>query len=134
MGSYAVEKRGDDYEAFKEVIAQRLLKELYKQLPQVEGKISYYELSTPLTTQHFVNYEEGEIYGLDHRPSRFRQPFLKPRTAIKNFCLTGQDNATAGIGGALFSGVLTAAAITGKNELKKCNKCDDLNGIICFHP
>ena len=112
-------KRGDEYEAFKEVIAQRLLKELYKQQPQVEGKISYYELSTPLTTKHFVNYEKGEIYGLDHMPSRFRQPFLKPRTAIKNFYLTGQDIATAGIGGALFSGVLTAAAITGKNVLKK---------------
>ncbi len=112
-------KRGAEYEAIKEELAQRLLKELYKQLPHLEGKVSCYELSTPLTTQHFVNYEKGEIYGLDHSPKRFRQSFLKPRTAIKNFYLTGQDIATAGIGGALFSGVLTAAAITGKNVLKK---------------
>ena len=40
-------KRGDDYEEIKEQIAQRLLKELYKQLPQVEGKIKHYELSSP---------------------------------------------------------------------------------------
>jgi all-trans-retinol 13,14-reductase len=112
-------KRGDDYETIKENIAQRLLKELYKQLPQVEGKINCYELSTPLTTQHFVNYHKGEVYGLDHSPSRFRQSFLKPRTPIKNFYLTGQDIVTAGVGGALFSGVLTAMAITGKNVLKK---------------
>ena len=112
-------KRGDDYEAIKEEFAQRLLKELYKQLPQVEGKISYYELSTPLTTQHFVNYEKGEVYGLDHSPSRFRQAFLKPRTPIKNFYLTGQDIVTAGVGGALFSGVLTSMVITGKNVLTK---------------
>ncbi|WP_372767982.1 phytoene desaturase family protein [Lutibacter sp.] len=112
-------KRGDEYEAIKEEIAQRLLKELYKQLPQVEGKVNCYELSTPLTTQHFVNYEKGEIYGLDHSPARFRQSFLKPRTPIKNFYLTGQDIVTAGVGGALFSGVLTAMAITGKNVLKK---------------
>jgi len=112
-------KRGEAYETFKEEIAQRLLSELYKQQPQLKGKVNYYELSTPLTTQHFVNYAKGEIYGLDHTPSRFRQPFLKPRTPIKNFYMTGQDIATAGIGGALFSGVLTTMAITGKNILKK---------------
>ncbi len=112
-------KRRDDYEAKKEEIAQRLLKEVYKQLPQVEGKINCYELSSPLTTEHFINYEKGEIYGLDHSPSRFRQPFLKPRTPIKNFYLTGQDIVTAGVGGALFSGVLTTMAMTGKNVLKR---------------
>ncbi|CAL2059282.1 NAD(P)/FAD-dependent oxidoreductase [Tenacibaculum sp. 190524A05c] len=112
-------KRGDEYEKIKEEIAQRLLAELYKQLPQVEGKVSYYELSTPLTTKHFVNYQKGEIYGLDHSPERYRQPFLKPKTPIKNFYLTGQDIVTAGIGGALFSGVLSAIAVTGKNILKK---------------
>ncbi|WP_034059955.1 phytoene desaturase family protein [Lacinutrix jangbogonensis] len=112
-------KRGEDYEKIKEDIAQRLLKELYKQLPQVEGKIDCYELSTPLTTKHFVNYHKGEVYGLDHSPSRFRQSFLKPRTPIKNFYLTGQDIVTAGVGGALFSGVLTSMAITKKNVLKK---------------
>jgi len=111
-------KRGDAYEKAKEEITQRLLKELYKQLPQVKGKIDCYELSTPLTTQHFVNYKNGEVYGLDHGPSRFRQPFLRPRTPIKNFYLTGQDIVTAGVGGALFSGVLTTMAITGKNVLK----------------
>ena len=112
-------KRGDDYKTLKEAFAQRLLNELYKQLPQVKGKINCYELSTPLTTHHFVNYEKGEIYGLDHGPSRFRQSFLKPRTPIKNFYLTGQDIVTAGVGGAMFSGVLTSMAITGKNILKK---------------
>ena len=112
-------KRGKEYEAIKEELAQRLLKELYKQLPQVKGKVNCYELSTPLSTKHFVNYKKGEIYGLDHSPSRFRQAFLIPRTPIKNFYLTGQDIVTAGIGGALFSGVLTTMAITGKNVLKK---------------
>jgi phytoene dehydrogenase-like protein len=112
-------KRGKDYEALKEKLAQRLLKVLYKHVPQTKGKASYYELSTPLSTQHFVNYEEGEIYGLDHSPSRFRQKFLKPKTPINNFYLTGQDIVTAGVGGALFSGVLTSMAITGKNVIKK---------------
>ncbi len=111
-------KRGKEYEAIKEKFAQRLLKELYKIVPQAKGKINCYELSTPLSTKHFVNYEKGEIYGLDHSPTRYRQSFLKPRTPIKNFYLTGQDIVTAGVGGALFSGVLTSMAITGQNVLK----------------
>jgi all-trans-retinol 13,14-reductase len=115
-------KRGEDYRELKEQIAQRLLNELYKQQPQLEGSVDFYELSTPLSTQHFVNYEKGEIYGLDHTPSRFRQKFLKPRTPIKNFYLTGQDIVTAGVAAALFSGVLTVSAMTGKNVLKKIMK------------
>ncbi len=112
-------KRGEDYNELKEKIAHRLLEELYKQMPQVKGHVDHYELSTPLTTQHFINYDKGEIYGLDHTPSRFRQKFLKPRTPIKNFYLTGQDIVTAGVAGALFSGVLTAGAMTGKKVINK---------------
>lgn len=115
-------KRGDDYDALKEKISKRLLEKLYEQLPQVKGKISLYELGSPLSTKHFMNYEKGEIYGLDHSPSRFRQKFLIPRTPIKNFYLTGQDIVTAGVGGALFSGLLTASALTGKNLMKKVMK------------
>ena len=112
-------KRDESYTAMKEKIAQRLLNELYKQLPHLEEKIEHYELSTPLTTKHFINYQEGEIYGLDHTPKRFRQRFLKPKTPIKNFYLTGQDIVTAGVAAALFSGVITTAAITRKNIIKK---------------
>ena len=112
-------KRGDDYDQLKESLSQRLLQHLYQQLPQTKGKVDHYELSSPLTTQHFVNYAQGEIYGLDHSPDRFRQKFLKPRTPIGNFYLTGQDIVTCGVGGALFAGVLTAAAITGVNFMKR---------------
>lgn len=112
-------KRGDEYEAQKEVMAQRLLKELFKLEPQVKEKIDHYELSTPITTRHFMNYEKGELYGIDHDPGRYEQRFLQPRTPIKNFYLTGQDVVTAGIGGALFAGFLTASTMTGKNYVKK---------------
>ncbi|MBL4604963.1 MAG: NAD(P)/FAD-dependent oxidoreductase [Flavobacteriaceae bacterium] len=115
-------KRGDDYNELKEKISQRLLEALYKQIPQAKGKIEHYELSTPLTTQHFINYDQGEIYGLDHTPKRFRQRFLQPRTPIRNLYLTGQDIVSAGVAAALFSGVITASAMTGKNVMKKVMK------------
>ena len=112
-------KRGDEYNEFKEKLSQRLLQVLYKHQPQLNGKVDHYELSTPLTTQHFVNYDKGEIYGLDHTPDRYHQRFLQPRTPVKNFYLTGQDIVTAGVAAALFSGVLTVTAMTGKNMMKK---------------
>jgi all-trans-retinol 13,14-reductase len=112
-------KRGEKYEDLKNMITDRLLDHLFQHFPHLKDKIDHKELSSPLTTKHFVNYDKGEIYGLDHTPKRFRQKFLRPRTSIKNFYLTGQDIVTAGVGGALFSGVLTVSAMTGKNILKK---------------
>jgi all-trans-retinol 13,14-reductase len=112
-------KRDENYNDLKKNIANRLLEVLYQYIPQAKGKIEHYELSSPLTTQHFVNYDKGEIYGLDHTPDRFRKDFLQPRTPIKNLYLTGQDVVTAGVAAALFSGVITTSAMLGKNMIKK---------------
>ena len=111
-------KRGESYEEMKEQFAQRLLNVLYEKLPQVKGKIDHYELSSPITTKHFMNYDQGELYGIDHNPERYEQRFLQPRTPIKNFYLTGQDIVTAGVAGALFAGFLTASTIMRKNLIK----------------
>jgi len=111
--------RGAEYEALKEQITQRLLVHLFEQLPHIKDHIDHCELSTPLTTKNFVNYQKGELYGIDHSPSRYRQKFLQPRTPIKGLYLTGQDIVTAGVGGAMFSGLITASAMTGKNYMKK---------------
>ena len=98
-------------------LRDRLLGELYRQCPQVEGKVDHAELSTPLTTQHFAGHPSGEIYGLAHTPERFAARRLRPHTPIANLFLTGADICTAGVGGALMGGVLTATAITRKNMI-----------------
>jgi all-trans-retinol 13,14-reductase len=109
--------RGEEYEAFKETLAQRMLETLFEQLPQLRGKVDCHELSTPLTTRHFCNYGQGEIYGIDHSPQRFRQRFLRPATPIRGLYLTGQDIVSCGVGGAMMGGVLTASAILRRNLL-----------------
>lgn len=115
-------KRGEEYEALKERFTQRLLSVLYRLEPQLKGKVDYYELSSPITTRHFMNYDRGELYGINHDPGRYEQRFLQPRTPIKNFYLTGQDIVTAGVAGALFAGFLTASAMTAKNQVEKAMK------------
>ena len=108
-------KRGEDYDALKEKYTERLLEALYKQCPQLKGKIAYTELSTPLSTKTFCSFASGEIYGLTHTPERFKQQWLRPRTPIKGFYLTGVDICSCGVAGGLFGGVLTASAITLKD-------------------
>ncbi len=115
-------KRGEEYDVFKEQISKRLLDVLYERLPNLRGKIDYYELSTPLSTKHFSNYEKGEIYGIDHTPSRFRSKSARPQTPVKNFYLTGQDILTAGVIPATLSGFLTSSVVLGNNLLNKLFK------------
>ena len=64
-------RRGADYQALKEKFSKRLLGKLLELEPQLDGTFDHIELSTPLSTQHFCNYERGEIYGLEHNPGRF---------------------------------------------------------------
>jgi all-trans-retinol 13,14-reductase len=112
-------RRGDQYEALKARLRDRLLDTLYREVPQVRGQVDVAELSTPLSTRHFTNYARGEIYGLAHDPARFAERALRPRTPIKGLWLTGQDICTCGIGGALAGGYLTVSAIAGRSLLPR---------------
>ena len=108
-------RRGDEYEALKERLQALLLDELKRQAPSVVGSIEYTELSTPVTTRHFMNYGHGEIYGIASTPDRFLMRELGARTPIRGLYLTGQDAASLGVVGALYGGVIAASAATGKN-------------------
>ena len=118
-------KRGEEYEAYKEEISQKMLNRMYDFLPHLEGKIDTYELSTPLSTKHFTNYQHGEIYGIEHTPKRFKQDMLRIQTPIKNCFLTGQDVITCGLGGAVYAGFLTACFISKKSLANKVFKATD---------
>jgi all-trans-retinol 13,14-reductase len=113
------QKRGDEYEKLKLEIQKYLLNKLLEHVPQIENHISYLELSTPLSTLHFTRYQKGEIYGIEHNPARFNIRELRPQTHVKNFYLTGQDIVCVGVGGALFSGMLTATAVLNRNVMWK---------------
>jgi all-trans-retinol 13,14-reductase len=114
--------RAEDYDAFKQQLAARLQAALERHVPQVRGKIDYAELSTPLSTRHFMNYQHGEAYGLRATPARFRLRCLAPQTPIRNMYLTGQDVVSLGVTGALMGGVITASAVLGRNLVSKITK------------
>lgn len=110
-------KRGDDYDTFKDALAKRLMAHLYAKLPHLRGKVDYYEISTPLSTEWFAGYRHGELYGLDHTAERLQQDWLGPRTKIPGLWLTGQDVLTCGVTGAMMAGLLTTTAMVGMRKM-----------------
>lgn len=106
-------KRDTDYKALKEQISAVLLDFVEAHYPGFHQLVGYTELSTPLTIEHFTGHKNGGIYGLPATPERFRKPWLKPQTPIKNLLLTGADVTSLGIMGALMGGVATTAALLG---------------------
>jgi len=110
-------KRGDDYDALKLRLGDRLLEHLYDKLPHLRGRVDYWELSTPLSTDWFGGYRHGELYGLEHSAERLQQDWLGPRTKIPGLWLTGQDTLTCGVTGAMMSGLLTTMAIVGMRRI-----------------
>jgi all-trans-retinol 13,14-reductase len=114
--------RAAEYDSFKQGLAARIQREVERNVPAVAGKIDHAELSTPLTTRHFMNYQQGEAYGLAATPERFLLRSLTPHTPIRNLYLTGQDVASLGVAGALFGGVMTASAVLSRNLMSKVTK------------
>lgn len=110
-------QRGQDYDSLKDCLAARLRAVVEQQLPAIVPHIAHAELSTPVTTRHFMNYAQGEIYGIAATPGRFLSRKIGARTPIRGLYLTGQDAASLGIVGALFGGVVSASAALGKNLL-----------------
>ncbi len=115
-------RRPEDYEALKQRLTARLLAEVERQVPAVAGHIAHAELSTPITTRHFMNYGQGEIYGIAATPARYAVRGLSARTPIRGLYLTGQDVASLGVVGALFGGVISASAALGRNLMSTVSK------------
>lgn len=121
-------QRGEDYEALKEVLAQKLLTVLTDKFPQIKDRIDFYELSTPLTTRHFFNAPRGEALGAAFDYTRFGgSNWLGRKTRIKGLYMAGQDTLAMGFTPALTSGVLAAGAVLGwrdKRRLVRAIKAD----------
>ncbi|MGB5332802.1 MAG: hypothetical protein WBN05_09710, partial [Woeseiaceae bacterium] len=73
--------------------------------------------STPLSTNWFGGYHQGELYGLAHTAERMQQEWLRPQTKIPGLWLTGQDTLTCGVTGAMMAGMLTTMSMVGTRKM-----------------
>ena len=110
-GSQRWKRRGEDYDSFKQAIEQTMLDQLCERLPKLRPMVDYVELSTPLSTEHFVRPAKGSIYGLEPTPRRFANKWLRPRSPVPGLYFAGADMTSVGVIGAMMGGVLGAAAV-----------------------
>ena len=103
-------KRGVDYESFKEKMKEKLLEQFFEHVPGLKEHLVFAELSTPVSTEHFVRPVRGSIYGIEPTPSRFENRWLRPRSPVKDLFFSGSEVATVGVIGAMMGGVLAAVS------------------------
>ena len=92
---------------------------LYEKVPQTRGNVDYYEVSTPLSTNWFGGYQQGELYGLAHSPPTNEAARLASsgRQTIPGLWLTGQDILTCGVTGAMMAGLMTTMSMVGARKI-----------------
>jgi all-trans-retinol 13,14-reductase len=103
--------RPEGYRELKQLIEEKMLVRFKHYFPEIASLIVYHELSTPLSTAHFVRRQQGASFGLETTPMRFLSHSLCMKTPVKGLYLAGQDVVTPGITGAMRGGILAAAAI-----------------------
>lgn len=108
--------RGVGYESFKKIKAEQLLNKVEEKFPGLRNCIETYYTSTPLSYRDYIGSGDGNLYGVQ---KDYRDPLaalVAPKTKVPNLFLTGQSLNLHGILGTAISGLITAAALMGKND------------------
>eukprot|EP00929_Paragymnodinium_shiwhaense_P034863 TRINITY_DN1891_c0_g1_i1.p1 TRINITY_DN1891_c0_g1~~TRINITY_DN1891_c0_g1_i1.p1 ORF type:complete len:633 (+),score=153.08 TRINITY_DN1891_c0_g1_i1:61-1959(+) len=89
-------KRGEEYAVIKKRYEKVLLNALYRHFPHLKGKVSYIDVGTPFSNEHYLG--RCASYGLDQDAERFLDPTLRIEVkGMKNLYLTGQDILAGGV-------------------------------------
>ena len=113
------EKRGDDYEAFKERKTEECIQLVETRLPELRDAIDKVYTSTPLSYQHYTRTFNGSAYGIRKDWKSPITTVLAPKTPIENVLLTGQNLNLHGVLGVSMTSVITSAQILGMDKIVK---------------
>ncbi len=106
-------KRGPEYAALKDSLADRLLETVDGFIPGIADHVVFRAVGTPLTNRHYVNATRGGIYGTEKTLGNLG-PFGYPlRTPLAGLFECGASTLSPGIHGVTTSGVAAAASVLG---------------------
>ena len=112
--------RDQEYQDLKVKIGQHLIEFVDHRFPGFKNAVDCFEVSTPLSFQHFSNHDRGAVYGLPATVERLQAAWLGPKTPIKGLYLGGADTFCHGVSGAMFGGfgaVMAAQGVRGALEI-----------------
>ena len=88
---------------------------------ELEDKVELISMGSPYTINHYLNKEDGMMYGLSPTMRRYHSEHavhLRPEVPeIPGLFLSGQDIVTAGYKGAQTSGIMSAAVALGNFKI-----------------
>ncbi len=101
--------RGEDYEEFKRLKAERLLDAVEQHFPGIRSNIDNYYTSTPLTYLDYTGTEGGSMYGNAKDITQGAACRVPHRTRVPNLFLTGQNINSHGMLGVLVGAIVTCS-------------------------
>ncbi len=104
-------RRGESYEAFKRMKAEKLIDALEKEIPGIRDDIEQYYTSTPLTYYDYTGVPDGAMYGIAKDVNVIGAGSVSCRTNIPNLLLTGQCITLHGMFGVLAGSLLTCSEV-----------------------
>jgi len=110
-------KRGEEYEAFKKSIADRMVRMITKHAPELPDHIDQVYSSTPLSDMWYTHNERGGVFGISHDISQqgTNRPMIRMR--LKNLFFTGHSITMPGICGTFINAFDSCDAIRGDGVL-----------------
>lgn len=115
--------RGEDYEIFKKVKAERIIDIISFHFPNIRSKIKSYSTSTPLSHRDYTASLNGSGYGIVKDSNEIYKTMVNTKTNIPNLFLTGQNLIFHGILGVSLTALVTCFNLIDKEQLlKKINK------------
>jgi len=99
-------KRGQDYEAFKNRIGERLVKAAEIYIPDLSSHLDHVEYATPLSNAYWVNAVRGGCYGPEETPDQVGPGRFSGFTSgIDGLFLVGAGTLGGGIMACVASGI-----------------------------
>ena len=100
-------RRGEEYEALKRKIGERLVKAAERYIPNLSEHLDHVEYATPLSNEYWVNVVKGGNYGPEMTPDQMGPGRFSTFTAgIEGLFLVGAGTMSGGIMPCVESGVL----------------------------
>lgn len=114
-----VQRRGVDYEQFKEQKAHRLIDFTERYYPGLKENIDTIYTTTPLTYRDYTGTPEGSAYGIIKDYKSPLTTLIPVRTKIENLLMTGQNLNVHGALGVTLTSMLTCAELLGTEYIAK---------------
>ncbi|MFO7713415.1 phytoene desaturase family protein [Desulfosarcina sp.] len=104
--------RGDDYNAAKSALANRLIKAVEPVTGPLNG-LDVIDTYTPLTIRDWVNSPNGSAYGVMRSDDQMLSAALLNRANVKGLYLAGQNVMAPGVLGTILGSLVTTKFIVG---------------------